>query len=93
MSVLEKETQLHLHGVPSTAVDDLALASVGLGIVLQELHHFRPHCVVHAAGHPNIQKHLQHMMTGFSFYTLKELEKRGRGGTLWTKQGMCHQVF
>ncbi len=32
MSVFEEEAQLHFHGVPSTAVDDLALARVALGL-------------------------------------------------------------
>ncbi len=39
MGILEEESQLHFHGVPSAAVDDLSLPCVALGVVLQELHH------------------------------------------------------
>ena len=39
MGILEEESQLHFHGVPSAAIYDLALPCVALGIVLQELHH------------------------------------------------------
>lgn len=59
MSILEEEPQLHFHGVPSAAVDDLALARVALGVVLQEFHHFSPDRLKDAAWHTDIQKHLQ----------------------------------
>ena len=59
MSVLKEEPELHFHGVPSAAVDDLALPRVALGIVLQELHDLSPDSLKDAARHPNIQKDLQ----------------------------------
>ena len=59
MSVLEEEPKLNFHRVSGTAVDDLSLASVALGVVLQELHDLRTHGLVHTAWHANIQKDLQ----------------------------------
>ena len=59
MSVLKEESQLHFHGIPSAAVDDLALARVALGVVLQELHDFSPDCLKDTAWHTHVQKHLQ----------------------------------
>jgi hypothetical protein len=58
MGILEEEAQLHFHGVPSAAVDDLPLACVALGVVLQELHHLCSHGLVHAAGHAHVQEDL-----------------------------------
>ena len=58
MRVLKKESQLDLHGVPSTAVDDLALAREALGVVFQELHDLRPNSLKDGQRMANIQKHL-----------------------------------
>ena len=58
MGILEEESQLHFHGVPSAAVDDLPLACVALGVVLQELHHLCSHGLIHAAGHAHVQEDL-----------------------------------
>ena len=60
MSILEEEAKLDLHGVPGTAVDDLPLAGVALGVALQELHHLSPDGLKDAQGVPHIQKHLCH---------------------------------
>ena len=59
MSILEEESQLHFHGVPSAAVDDLPLARVALGVVLQELHYLCSHGLIHAARHTHVQEDLQ----------------------------------
>ena len=58
VSILEEEAQLHFHGVPSAAVDDLPLAGIALRVVLQELHDLSANGVIHAAGHTNVQEHL-----------------------------------
>lgn len=58
MRILKEEAKLNLHGVPGTAVDDLPLAGVALGVVLQELHHLGPDGLKDAQGMPHIQKHL-----------------------------------
>ncbi len=58
MGILEEESQLHFHGVPSAAIYDLALPRVALGIVLQELHHLCSHGLVHTAGYPHVQEDL-----------------------------------
>ena len=62
MGILKEESQLDLHWVPSTAVDDLPLPRVALGIVLQELHHLCSYGLVHAAGHTHVQEDL-HTLT------------------------------
>ena len=58
MSVLEEESKLDLHGVPSAAVDDLPLARVALGVVLQELHNLSPDGLKDAHWMAHIQEHL-----------------------------------